>query len=87
MSPRRGRAEPAGSERRIPMDGKVVFMHGFTAEEAFAAMRAVKAVSADPLSIAFSMSTQANLEWTVMDLIAEVGKEHAMMRDGGKEGA
>jgi hypothetical protein len=69
------------------MDGKVVFMHGFTADEAFAAMRAVKAVSADPLSIAFSMSTQANLGWTVKDLIAEVGKEHAMMRDGGRKDA
>ena len=74
---------PRGAEKGLSMDGKVVFMHGFTAEEAFAAMRAVKAVSADPLSIAFSMSTKANLEWTVKDLIEEVGKEHAMMRDGG----
>ncbi len=62
------------------MASKVVFMHGFTAEEAFAAMRAVKAASADPDDIAFSMSTPNNVEWTVKDLIEELGREHEAMR-------
>jgi hypothetical protein len=61
------------------MEGKVVFMHGFTKDEALAAMRAVKAAVADPSSIAFSMSTETNLSWKVSDLVREVSREHEEM--------
>ncbi len=66
---------------------KVVFMHGFTNEEAVAIMRAVKAALADPGAVAFSVSTPSNLEWKVADLVREVAEEHAQMtgrKPGGR---
>ena len=66
-------------EENGSMDGKVVFMHGFSKEEALAAMRAGKAAVADPASIAFSMSTATNLGWKVSDLVNEVSREHREM--------
>jgi hypothetical protein len=70
-------------ERKDTMEGKVVFLHGFSKDEALAAMRAVKAAVADPASIAFSMSTETNLSWKVSDLVKEVSREHGEMTGPG----
>jgi hypothetical protein len=64
------------------MQPKVIFMHGLSQDEALAAMRAVKAALKGAQDIAFSMSTPTNLEWKVSELVEEVGREHAMMREG-----
>jgi hypothetical protein len=62
------------------MDKRVIFMHGFTNQEALAVMRAVKAAVDDPGGIAFSMSTPTNLDWKVSQLIQDVREEHEYMK-------
>lgn len=66
------------------MENPVVFLHGFSREQLFAIMRAVKSAAEgagiDPSSIAFSSSTPTNLQWKVQDLIAEVREEHEYMK-------
>jgi len=59
---------------------KIVFLHGFSQEDALQVMRAVKAVAPEPEKIAFSMSTPTNMEWKVKDLIKEVWEEHEYMQ-------
>jgi hypothetical protein len=72
------------------MDGKVVFMNGFSNEEAVAIMRAAKAASADPQDIAFCVATERNLDWKVRELIEDVRADHEYLkanppqRAGGK---
>lgn len=61
-------------------DERMVFMHGFSDQEALAIMRAVKGVATDPAGIAFSVSTDNNKSWSVEDLINEVREEHEYMR-------
>lgn len=60
-------------------NNKVIFLHGFTQEEALVAMRAVKAALQNPGSIAFSMATETNVTWKVSDLIDHVSEEHKAM--------
>jgi len=60
-------------------NSKVIFLHGFTQDEALAAMRAVKAALPNPGSIAFSMATETNVRWKVSDLIEHVSEEHESM--------
>jgi hypothetical protein len=61
------------------MSEKLIMLHGFTQEEALRCIRAVKAASEDPKSIAFCMTTETNLDWKVKELIAEVLEEHTYM--------
>jgi len=58
---------------------KAVIMHGFTAEEAFAIMRAAKALGHGSDSTAYATTTQANLGWTVEELIEHLGEEAASL--------
>lgn len=66
------------------MENPVVFLHGFSREQLFTIMRAVKTAAEgtgiDPSAIAFSSSTPTNLQWKVQDLIAEVREEHEYMK-------
>lgn len=67
-------------------DGRLILMHGFTKEEAQTIMRVVRMVfEDDPLSVAFAMSTENNLDWPVGRLIQEVRKEHAYMVEQWKK--
>ena len=59
---------------------KVVFMHGFSQEEMTRIMRGVKSVVEDPGMVAFSMSTENNIDWKVKDLLADVIEEHEYMK-------
>jgi hypothetical protein len=61
-------------------DGKLILFHGFSREELSTVMRAVKAAVADPGRIAFAVTTEANVEWKVKDLAAEVLEEHEYMK-------
>ncbi|MDR0759569.1 MAG: DUF3783 domain-containing protein [Treponema sp.] len=66
------------------MDNPVVFLHGFSEQVLFEAIKAVKEAvrhaGADPGHIAFASSTPTNLNWKLNDLIREVRKEHQMMQ-------
>lgn len=55
---------------------KVIFLHGFSQEEIVRIMRGAKSVLEDPKSVAFCMSTENNLGWTVRDLIRDVTEDH-----------
>ena len=59
--------------------GKVVVMHGFTQEEAVAAMRAIKVALQVQNEVAFAMSTETNLAWKLSDLVEHVLEEHEFM--------
>jgi Domain of unknown function (DUF3783) len=61
-------------------DGKVILIHGFSNEEAFTVMRAVKAAVSDPGEIAFAVSTPTNLEWKIRDLVDQVRLDHEYMK-------
>ncbi|HVP19847.1 MAG TPA: DUF3783 domain-containing protein [Spirochaetia bacterium] len=61
-------------------DGKVILIHGFSNEEAFRVMRAVKAAVADPGDIAFAVSTPTNLDWRIRDLVDQVRLDHEYMK-------
>ena len=64
----------------VTMDTKVVFLHGFTQDEAVALIRVVKSSPALTGDTAFAMSTATNLEWKVADLVEHVAEEHAEMK-------
>lgn len=59
--------------------GKVVVLHGMTQDEALTAMRAIKASLGVKDEIAFAMSTESNLGWTLEYLVEHVLEEHEMM--------
>ncbi len=61
-------------------DGKVILIHGFSNEEAFRVMRAVKAAAPDPGEIAFAVSTPTNLDWRIRDLVDQVRLDHEYMK-------
>lgn len=66
-------------------DGKLVFFHGLSQDEAVQAMRAVKVALGDSTKLAFAMSTPSNLHWQVEELIEHVLEEHRAMNDSGKK--
>jgi len=61
-------------------DGKVILIHGFSNEDAFRVMRAVKAAVQDPAEIAFAVSTPTNLDWKIRDLVDQVRLDHDYMK-------
>lgn len=65
-------------------DKHVIFLHGFSKDQAVAIMRSVKAAVENPREVAFSMSTPTNVEWKVKDLISEVAEEHEYMMTHGR---
>jgi hypothetical protein len=60
------------------MEKRLVLLHGFTAEEALAAMRALKAAMPASADAAFATTTETNLTWKVGDLIEHVMEEHRL---------
>jgi phage-related minor tail protein len=60
---------------------KVVVLHGFTPEEAIAAMRALKAALPSSGNAAFATTTETNMGWKLRDLIEHVAEEHRQFKD------
>jgi len=58
---------------------KAVIMHGFTDEEAFIIMRAVKALGYGSKTTAFATTTPTSMKWKVEDLIGHLAEEHSAM--------
>lgn len=73
----RGRYSQAMEEQ------KIVVLHGFTPEEALAAMRALKALPSAG-DAAFATTTETNLGWKLKDLIEHVGEEHRQYKEMAK---
>jgi hypothetical protein len=65
-------------------DQKILVLHGFTPEEALAAMRALKAALPSASDAAFATTTETNLEWKVKDLVEHVTEEHQRFREMAK---
>ncbi len=66
------------------METPVILLHGLSQDEALAVMRAAKAALPDPAKLAFAMTTQTSLTWTVAELMEHLAEEHASMMEHGK---
>jgi hypothetical protein len=62
------------------MENRVIVLHGFTQEEAVAAMRLLKSGMDSAKDAAFAMTTPTNLEWKLADLLEHVLEEHEGMK-------
>jgi hypothetical protein len=63
---------------------KIVVLHGFSPEEALAAMRALKAALPGAHEAAFATTTETNLGWKLKDLIEHVAEEHRQYKEISK---
>jgi hypothetical protein len=63
---------------------KIVVLHGFSPEEAIAAMRALKAAIPGAQEAAFATTTETNMGWKLGDLIEHVAEEHRQYREAAK---
>lgn len=59
---------------------KVVILHGFSREQIFTIMRAVKSVMEVQEEIAFAMTTPHSLTLKMADVVKDVAEEHAYMK-------
>lgn len=66
------------------LNKQVVLMHGFTREEVFTILRAVKSISDNPSDIAFATSTPNNIEWKLKDIIKDVREDHEYYKNQKK---
>jgi hypothetical protein len=74
-----------GSEAyTLLMEQKIVVLHGFSGEEALAAMRAFKAGLPSCREAAFATTTEMNLEWKVAELVEHVGEEHRRFKENNQ---
>lgn len=58
---------------------RVMILHGFSREELYMAIRAVKTVLPEA-DVAFAKSTEHSLKRTLGDLVEEIGEDHAYMK-------
>lgn len=59
---------------------KVVLLHGFTKEQIFAIMRAVKRELEPAENVAFAMTTPNSLQMKTADLIQDIQGDHAYLK-------
>lgn len=59
---------------------KVVIMDGFSHEEIFSVMRAVKGQLGQDVDVAFAMATPHSLEMKLKEIISDVKEEHAYFK-------
>ena len=67
------------------MEAKVILLHGFSTDEAVAAMRAIKAALPAARDAAFATTTETNLSWKVSELIGHVSEEHEAMTKAARK--
>jgi hypothetical protein len=65
---------------------RIIILHGFTAEEAVAAMRSLKESLPAAKDAAFAMSTPTNLQWKLADLIEHIGEEDRQFKNKRDKG-
>ena len=61
-------------------EGKVAILHGFTREEIFAVMRAVKRELGPDKDVAFAMTTKHSLQLKLQDVVDDIAQEHAYLK-------
>jgi len=61
-------------------EGKVAILHGFTREEIFTIMRAVKRELGPDKDIAFAMTTKHSLQLKLQDVVDDITQEHAYLK-------
>jgi len=61
-------------------EGKVAILHGFTREEIFAVMRAVKRELGPDKDVAFAMTTAHSLQLKLQDVVEDITQEHAYLK-------
>jgi hypothetical protein len=68
---------------------RAVIMHRFSDEEAFAVMRAVKALGFGASTTAYATTTPTSLEWKVKDLVEHLAEEKEAVEaaQGAAQGA
>lgn len=60
--------------------GKVVILHGFTNEQIFAILKAVKTEMGAKEDVAFATTTPNSLEMKLKEVVKDVSEEHAYMK-------
>lgn len=63
----------------------MIVLHGFSPEDAVAAMRAIKAALPAARDAAFATTTPTNLEWRMSELVEHVWEEHEAMTGGARK--
>ena len=58
------------------MEQKIVILHGFTADEAVAIMKAVKTTVPGAADVAVATSTETSLNWKLSYLVEHIAEEH-----------
>ncbi|WP_422477728.1 DUF3783 domain-containing protein [Pleomorphochaeta sp. DL1XJH-081] len=65
---------------------KVVILHGFTNEQIFAVLRAVKREIGTTEDVAFATTTAHSLEMKLKEVVKDVSEEHAYMKKNPPNG-
>lgn len=68
-------------KQRDETTGKVVILHGFSNEQIFAILKAVKREMQGAEDIAFATTTAHSLQMRLQDVISDVTQEHAYMKE------
>lgn len=61
-------------------NGKVIILHGFSREEIFTVIRAIKHEVGAPEDIAFAMTTPHSLTLKLAEVVKDVSEEHEYMK-------
>ena len=67
-------------EQKEETTGKVVILHGFSNEQIYAILKAVKREIPDAEDVAFATTTVHSLQMRLQDVISDVTQEHAYMK-------
>lgn len=65
----------------LGMNQKIVVLHGFTPEEAVAAMKALKGALPEAADAAFCTTTETNIDWKLGYLVEHVTEEHQQFKE------
>lgn len=63
------------------MEEKVVIIHGFSKEQLYTVIRAIKGAVEKPQEIAFAKTTPHSLTMQLGAVVKDVAEEHAYMRN------
>jgi hypothetical protein len=67
-------------KQREETQGKVVILHGFSNEQIFAILKAVKREMGSEADVAFATTTPHSLNMKLQEVISDVSEEHAYMK-------
>lgn len=65
---------------QIQDSGNVVILHGFTKEQIFAVMHAIKRELGSSADVAFAMTTPHSLQMKLGDVVKDISQDHAYLK-------